>query len=75
MTLSSVNMADGYEIHRATKKKGKYSKVKDLNADTLIYNNGTKKGTTYYYKVRSYKMVDGEKVYSPFSSIKSIKSK
>ena len=68
--------ADGYEIHRATKKKGKYTKVKELTSESeLVYNNKTKKGTTYYYKVRSYKMVDGEKVYSPYSSIKSIKSK
>ena len=76
VTLSSVNMADGYEIHRATKKKGKYTKVKELTSESeLVYNNKTKKGTTYYYKVRSYKMVDGNRVYSPFSSIKSIKSK
>ena len=76
ITLKSVEGADGYEIHRATKKKGKYTKVKELTSESeLVYNNKTKKGTTYYYKVRSYKMVDGEKVYSPYSSIKSIKSK
>ena len=75
ITLKPVNGADGYEIHRATKKKGKYTIVKDLTSDILIYNNGTKKGKTYYYKVRSYKMVNSKKVYSPFSSIKSIKSK
>ena len=76
ITLTSVNMADGYEIHRATKKNGKYKNVKTLTSEEeLVYKNGTKKGTTYYYKVRSYKMVDGKKVYSDYSSIKSIKSK
>ena len=30
---------------------------------------------TYYYKVRSYKTVDGKKVYSDYSKVKNIKSK
>ena len=40
-----------------------------------LFNNTTKKGYTYYYKVRSYILVNEKKVYSPFSGIKSIKSK
>ena len=76
VTLKPVTGADGYEVQRATKKKGKYSKIKELTSeDVLSFNNGTKKGKTYYYKVRSYKLVDGKRVYSPWSSIKSIKSK
>ena len=35
----------------------------------------SKKGVTYYSKVRSYTVVNGKKVYSPYSSIKSITSK
>lgn len=36
----------------------------------------TSKGTTYYYKVRAYSQIDETtKVYSSYSSVKSIKSK
>ena len=74
--LNPVEGANGYEIHRATKKKGKYTLVKELTSEEeLKYNNSTKKGTTYYYKVRSYMIVNEEKIYSDYSTIKSIKSK
>ena len=33
------------------------------------------KGKTYYYKVRAYKVVDGKKVYGPWSDVKSFKRK
>lgn len=76
VTLGSVNGADGYEVYRATSKKGKYTLVKTLTSlDELTFDDKTKKGKTYYYKVRSYKMVNDKKVNSPYSSIKSIRSK
>ena len=31
------------------------------------------KGTTYKFKVRSYKIVNGKKVYSKFSNVKVVK--
>lgn len=77
VTLSSVNGADGYEIYRSTSKRGKYSLVKTLLETDEIYNyeNKTTQGKYYYYKVRSYKIVNDKKIYSPYSSIKSIRSK
>ncbi len=73
VTVTAVNGADGYEVYRSTSKKKGYK----LQGDTtdLVLENATKKGKTYYYKVRSYKLVDGKKVYSPYSGIKKIKSK
>ena len=41
----------------------------------MEYVMKSKKGVTYYFKVRSYTVVNGKKVYSPYSSIKSITSK
>ena len=35
----------------------------------------TKKGKTYYYKIRAYKVVDGKKIYAPWSDVKSYKLK
>ncbi len=74
ITLSNVS-ADGYEIYRATSKTGTYKLIKTLTNTPLVYDNKTSKGTTYYYKVRAYKTVNGKKIYSPYSSIKSIVSK
>mgnify|MGYP000629946152 CR=1 FL=1 len=45
-------------------------------AGKVIYvNKKLKKGKTYYYKVRAYKVVSGKKVYGKFSTIKKIKFK
>jgi hypothetical protein len=59
------------------KKNGKYEMVKEFTSvdELLEYTMKTYKGYTYYYKAKSYKIVDGNKVYSPFGGIKSIKSK
>jgi fibronectin type 3 domain-containing protein len=77
ITVGNVIGADGYEIYRSTSKNGKYKLVKTLiDIDGIyIYNDKTTKGYYYYYKVRSYKIVNGNKVYSAYSGIKSIKSK
>ena len=76
VTLKTVTGADGYEIARATVKDGKYTTVKKLSSTAgLEFVDTTKKATTYYYKVRSYKTVGTKKIYSPYSSIKTIVSK
>lgn len=72
-----VSGASGYEVYRSTSKTGKYTKVKTLTSgNTTSYTNTkltSKKG--YYYKVRAYRTVNGNKVYSSYSSIKYIKVK
>ncbi len=72
-----VSGASGYEVYRATSKTGKYIKVKTLTSgNTTSYTNtklASKKG--YYYKVRAYRTVNGNKVYSSYSSIKYVKIK
>ncbi len=77
ITLTSVNGADGYQIYRSTSRRGKYSLIKEFTTEDelLQYINNTTKGRTYYYKVRSYKIVNESRVYSAYSSIKNIRSK
>lgn len=72
-----VTGASGYQVYRATSKNGKYSLKKTItSSSTLNYTNtGLTKGKTYYYKVRAYKLVNGIKIYSDYSSIKYIKAK
>jgi len=71
--VSNVEGIDGYEIYRATSKNGKYLLLETtMELETVA---ASKKGKTYYYKVRCFTLVDGVKVYSSYSKIKSIKSK
>lgn len=77
---SKIANVNGYEVVRATSKTGTYKKVKtytkNSSTSTVTFNNTKlKSGKTYYYKVRSYKTVNGTKVYSSYSSTKSIKVK
>jgi len=61
----------------ATSKSGKYKKIKTVkNKKTVSYTKKKlKKNKKYYFKVRSYKVIDGKKVYGSYSSVKSVKIK
>lgn len=77
LTWSKIKGASGYEIYRSNSKDGKYSKVKTISkGSTTSYKNGKlKKSTTYYYKIRAYRKVNGKKVYGSYSSVVSVKTK
>lgn len=60
---------DGYEVYRSLKRyKGFGKKPFFKTANAKYYNTSIKKGTKYYYKVRAYKVIDGEKVYTDWST-------
>ena len=72
--MEEVSKATGYEVYRATSKKGTYKKIKTTK--TTSYKQGKlTRGKTYYYKVRAYKIVNGKKKYGRFSSIKAMGTK
>lgn len=65
----------GYQIYRATSKKGTYKKISTTTSKSFT-NTGLTKGKYYYYKVRAYRVLEnGQTVYSPYSTVKSIKVK
>ena len=64
----------GYDIYMSTSKDGSYSKIGTTSSTSLTKGNLTT-GKTYYFKVRAYRTVDNEKIYSLYSQIKSIKCK
>ncbi len=71
-TWSKVSGATGYEVYRRSSLKEPFRLVKGTTSLHYI-NYGLTKGKTYYYKVRSYRMVGKKKVYSNFTSIYPIK--
>lgn len=74
ITWKKVKNVTGYQVYRATAKKGKYKLVKTIKGKSFT-NKGLKKGKRYYYKVRAYKNINGEKIYGAYSKVKSVKVK
>ncbi len=74
---AKVTGATGYEIYVSQSKTGKYVKKATINKQSTTSQNinGLTKGKTYYVKVRAYKTVGKNTVYSNYSTIKSIKIK
>ena len=77
VSWKKINGADGYAVYRATSKNGTYLLNETvISGSTLSYTNtGLIKGKTYYYKVKAYKIVNGKKIYSDYSSVKYKKCK
>jgi fibronectin type 3 domain-containing protein len=78
VTLKWTNVAreSGYQIYYSTSKTGTYklldtTKVNDVSETC----GGLKSGRTYYFKVRAFKTVNGNRIYSSFSPAKGIKIK
>ena len=72
-----VSGANGYKIYRATKKNVPNTLVKTINkAKTVSWKNKKlKKKKTYYYKITSFKRVNGTDIDSAFSAVKKIRIK
>ncbi len=68
--VSKISGAEGYDIYRATSHNGTYTKLKDASSFTYIdkskvtsqYN--VNPGWTYYYKIRVWRKINGQKVYA-----------
>lgn len=65
----------GYEVYMSARKNGGYKKIKTISKASVVRfkKAGLTKGKRYYFKVRSYKVVNRRKVYSDFSNVKSVK--
>ena len=73
LTWAATAGAVKYELYRATSAYGSYKRLTTTAA--LNYTNkSVYTGTTYYYKVRSYRLVSGKKVYGPWSAVASAKT-
>ena len=72
ISWKGVSGATGYRIYRASSKKGTFKLVKVTGGKVRSYtSHKLKSRRTYYYKMRSYRVVDGKRIYSNYSIAKS----
>ena len=72
----SADFFDGIEIYRSTKKNTGYGKKPIFvtkSGKSSYYNTAVKKGTKYYYRVRGFVIIDGQKYYTDYS-LKAIRT-
>lgn len=67
---SNVSGENGYQLYYSAKKDSGFKKYTAFDADvTSLTINGLQDGNTYYFKIRSYKKVSGDVLYSSWSSV------
>ena len=76
LTWQKDSLVDGYEIYRSTSKDETYSLVKTIaNKNDGDHTFLAHKKGTFYFTMRSYKVVNGTKIYSDFCEVSQIKVK
>lgn len=73
LTWSGVDGATGYRIYRSTSKTSGFTKIKSITSNSKVTytNSGVSCGTTYYYKVRAYRLIDGNYYFGEYSPVVS----
>ena len=77
LTWQSLKTVDGYVIYRKTGTSGGYKKIKtaaDKKSSTYM-DKIAKKGKMYYYRIRTYRLLDGKKVYGNYTQNIKVKAK
>ena len=68
----------GYHVQYALDQNfatGRSNKIIKSNKTTSVKISGLKRKTTYYVRVRTFKVVDGERCYSAWSAVKTVVTK
>ena len=71
LSWNKVGTTSGYEIYRSTSSTGTFKLVKRITSSKTIQytDNNLIAGSTYYYKMRSYVLVDGKRAYSLYTTV------
>ena len=70
VSWNNIYGESGYQIARSKSSNRNFSVVKTVSYKYKSATVKTKRGTSYYYRVRAYKTVNGKKIYGPWSSVK-----
>lgn len=75
VSWKKVTGANGYRVYRSTSKNGEYISAGFIKKGSTVTFKDKKvsEGKTYYYKIRAYRIVNGKRVYGPYSAVKSVK--
>lgn len=69
VSWTNISGETGYQISKSTKKSGTNIVATYETTSGKSMTISATNGKTYYYKVRAYKVVDGKKIYGPWSSV------
>lgn len=77
LSWAKVPDVNGYQIQRYNATKKSYVTIKTITKGTTVSytNTGLSAGTTYKYRMRAYRIVNGNKIYSEYSAVKNVKTK
>lgn len=74
ISWDKVEGANGYEVYRKTGSQSSYKKLKTLKECSYI-SKSLKMNEAYYYKVRGFKKEGNKKVYTAYSTAKTLRMK
>lgn len=74
VTVKKVSGASGYEVQYSTKASFQKAATKKLTKNSVTIRK-LKSQKKYYVRVRAYKIIDGEKVYTGYSARKTVRVK
>lgn len=76
LSWKKVENVGGYVIYMKLGKE-KYKAVKTITNEKIVSytKKNLKKGKIYYFKVRAYRKVNGQKIYGNYSGVKKVKIK
>ena len=75
VSVTTVNGADKYEVYKSNNAKKGFKLLSTVENGNNTFLDTGKVGKTYYYKARAYKVVNGKKIYSSYSSVLKVKVK
>lgn len=74
VTWTGISGAAGYEVYRSQSRNGAYTKIMTMSPSARSYTDtGRATGTTYYYKVRAYKVINGTRYLGDYSAAAAAK--
>ena len=66
-----ISAASGYQVWWSTSKNGTYKRLCEFSKDYIGVSFNVGKNKQYWYKTRAYRIVNGKRIYAPYSTPKA----